>query len=106
MSRPPLTGFEETEVAFAGRTDAELRRARTLFRTLQRATVVSLGKRLTSIAFALRLPIEPILRRTIFPQFVGGESIGVPEVDVLAREARCGAARVIHRARRGPMRRS
>jgi proline dehydrogenase len=67
--------FEDTEIAFAHKTTKELKKSRFLFKTMGKAWLVRLGTILTPIAIQLKLPIKGIIRRTIFKQFVGGESL-------------------------------
>lgn len=67
--------FDNTERAFAARSDGDLRRAYWLFQVLANPSVVKSGKVLTQMAFGLHLPIDPLIRMTLFQQFVGGESI-------------------------------
>ncbi len=70
----PLT-FENTEVAFRDYSNASLQRAYQLFRVMNNRSLVSIGKNLVNFAFALHLPIEGILRNTLYRHFVGGISI-------------------------------
>ncbi|MEZ0371545.1 MAG: proline dehydrogenase family protein [Candidatus Sericytochromatia bacterium] len=67
--------FDNTEIAFASRSDADLRRAWWLFRMIGQPALVRWGKPMTRLAFGLGLPIEPLIKETLFRQFVGGESI-------------------------------
>ena len=70
-----LLDFEDTRVAFAGRSALELRRAYWLFRLLSVQWLAGLGQSLLMFALKLRLPVEGIILRTIFRHFCGGESI-------------------------------
>lgn len=67
--------FDNTQIAFAHRSHADLRRAWLLFRMLGKPQLVRIGKPLTSLAFQFGLPIKPLIRETLFKQFVGGETI-------------------------------
>lgn len=67
--------FENTEVAFQSKTTPELKRAQSLFKMVSNPFMVRLGKRMTAFAFAIRLPIQGIIKKTIFKQFCGGEDI-------------------------------
>lgn len=71
-----MLSFDNTEIAFESKSNAELKRAHFLFNVIGKRWVVVMGKKLTGIAFALHLPIKSIIKATIFKQFVGGESIG------------------------------
>ncbi len=67
--------FDNTEIAFKSKSDADLRRAHFLFSSIKNPSMVKMGAGLVNFAFALHLPIKWIVRKTIFKQFVGGESI-------------------------------
>ncbi|HUR24588.1 MAG TPA: proline dehydrogenase family protein [Candidatus Thermoplasmatota archaeon] len=64
-----------TEIAFRSKSDAELRRAAWLFRTFAHPWFVRVGTGALRAALALRLPVEWAVKRTIFRQFVGGETV-------------------------------
>jgi proline dehydrogenase len=70
-----MPSFDNTEIAFEGKSNTELKRAHFLFNVIGKKWVVVMGKKFTGIAFALHLPIKFIIKATIFKQFVGGESI-------------------------------
>ena len=55
--------------------DADLKQSLFLFKVMERPWMVTLGKVATHGAFALRLPVNGIIKKTIFRQFCGGESI-------------------------------
>lgn len=67
--------FDNTEIAFSSQTDSDLRRSYWLFKLVSSPKVVSVGKWLTTIALAIRLPIKWIIKPTIFRQFCGGETV-------------------------------
>jgi proline dehydrogenase len=67
--------FDNTELAFAYKTDKDLRKARFLFSSMGVGWLVKLGTRLTPWAIKAHLPINGIIRNTIFEQFVGGETL-------------------------------
>jgi proline dehydrogenase len=73
MDQP--VSFENTENAFAYKSDAELKKARFLFQSMGKAFLVKWGIRLTPWAIRLKLPIRGLIRKTIFSQFVGGETL-------------------------------
>lgn len=70
-----MISFDNTEVAFAGKTDKDLQWSCRLFKMIGKPWLVSLGGWFQKVAFALRLPVKGIIKRTIFKQFCGGESI-------------------------------
>jgi proline dehydrogenase len=67
--------FDNTENAFAYKTDKELKGARFLFRTMGFPWFVQIGTRLTPFIMKTGLPIHGLIRKTIFKQFVGGETL-------------------------------
>jgi len=67
--------FENTENAFAYKSNPELRKARFLFKTMGNPFLVRWGIKLTPLAMRMKLPIKGIIRQTIFSQFVGGETL-------------------------------
>jgi len=70
-----MVSFDDTETAFSDKTDAELNRAHLLFKMVGSPTLVSIGKMCLNFALTLRLPINTIVRKTVFNHFCGGESI-------------------------------
>jgi proline dehydrogenase len=67
--------FENTENAFAYKSDKEIRKARFLFSSMSYKMLVKIGTRLTPIIMKLGLPVKGLIKKTIFAQFVGGESL-------------------------------
>lgn len=67
--------FDNTENAFAYKTDRELKKARFLFSSMACPLLVKWGTRLTPWAIKAGLPVKQIIRNTIFEQFVGGETL-------------------------------
>lgn len=80
--------FDNTQNAFAYKSDKELKRAKTLFSTMGYSWLVSLGTRITPLVVKGKLPvINGLIRNTIFKQFVGGETLEEtkPAAETLAR---------------------
>ena len=67
--------FENMEVAFASKSDAELRKAYLVFALLNNKFISDLGIALTNISFKLGLPIKGLMKQTMFGHFCGGETI-------------------------------
>lgn len=67
--------FNNTEVAYAYKSDAELRKALFLFRSMKLPMFTAIGTRITPFLMKTGLPVHGIIRRTIFKQFVGGETL-------------------------------
>ena len=70
-----MLSFENTEIAFKSKSDKELKTAYRLFKMVGKPWMVKMGRRFTNLALKLRLPITGIVKKTIFKQFCGGESI-------------------------------
>ncbi|WP_026235768.1 proline dehydrogenase family protein [Echinicola pacifica] len=75
MNTKPNISFENTEIAFASRTDVELRKMYLIFAVMDKNWAVKIGTNLADFAFALRLPVKGIMKKTMFGHFCGGESI-------------------------------
>ncbi len=67
--------FDNTEIAFAHKTNKELKEAKWLYSTMKYSTLVKLGTHLTPWVIQMGLPVKGLIRKTIFKQFVGGESL-------------------------------
>ena len=67
--------FNNTELAFRSKSAADLRRSYLLFSALNHQWLVKLGELLVRLSFFLRLPIKGIIKKTVYKQFVGGETI-------------------------------
>lgn len=67
--------FENTEIAFRYKSDKELKRAKFLFSTMSFPTLTNMGITATNTALKLRLPVEALIKKTIFDQFCGGENL-------------------------------
>ncbi|MGN6531389.1 MAG: proline dehydrogenase family protein [Ginsengibacter sp.] len=67
--------FEDTKTAFAYKTIEELKRAKFLFQSMGKPWLVKLGLWLTPLALKWGLPVKGLIRKTIFSQFVGGETL-------------------------------
>jgi proline dehydrogenase len=75
MNPDPRISFDNTEYAFAYKSDKELRKAKFLFSTMGYQTLVKLGTTVTPWIIKAGLPIKGLIRNTIFKQFVGGETL-------------------------------
>ncbi|MES2154709.1 MAG: proline dehydrogenase family protein [bacterium] len=79
--------FTNTEIAFQSKTDAALRRSSWIFRAFGHPWLVRTGTALLRGSLALHLPVRGLIKRTMFRQFCGGESIAEcgPTIEALAR---------------------
>lgn len=66
--------FEDTETAFALKSDSELERAYFLFRLIANEPLVRMGTAVTNFAIKAHLPVEGLIRATVFDHFCGGVS--------------------------------
>lgn len=67
--------FDNTAIAFAYKSDKELRRAYFLFSVMGKPWLVRMGTQLAPWAINKGLPVNGAIRNTIFKQFVGGETL-------------------------------
>lgn len=67
--------FENLEIAFKDKSNAQLRQANMLFKVMNNAGMVKVGKHMVNLAFNIHFPIKGIIRNTIYKHFVGGVSI-------------------------------
>lgn len=70
-----MISFDNTEIAFAGKSDNDLQWSYRLFKMIGMPWLVKFGKVATNVAFAIHLPINGLIKKTIFKQFCGGENI-------------------------------
>jgi proline dehydrogenase len=64
--------FNNTEVAFALKSDTELDRAYFLFKMIDNEPLVKIGTAVTNFALKAHLPVEGLIRATVFDHFCGG----------------------------------
>ena len=64
--------FNDTEIAFSLKTDSELERAYFLFKMISIEPLVRIGTAATNFAIKAHLPIEGLIRSTVFDHFCGG----------------------------------
>lgn len=71
----PSISFDNTTVAFASKSNGQLRKMHYLFSLMNHGWLVSIGVFFIKLALMLRLPIHRLVKNTIFEQFCGGETI-------------------------------
>jgi len=64
--------FNNTQVAFSLKSDSELERAYFLFRMIKSEPLVKIGTAATNFALKAHLPVEGLIRSTVFDHFCGG----------------------------------
>lgn len=67
--------FDNTEIAFRYRNNRELKRAHFLFSSMSSPFLAKTGMKLTQLAMSWNLPVKSMVKKTIFQQFCGGETI-------------------------------
>ncbi|MBX2967329.1 MAG: proline dehydrogenase family protein [Cyclobacteriaceae bacterium] len=75
MESSPNISFEDTETAFAYKSDAALKKANFIFSLVNNPWVSSVATTSVKMSLKFRLPVEGIIRKTAFDHFCGGESI-------------------------------
>jgi proline dehydrogenase len=80
--------FENTEIAFASKSDAALERAYFLFRLIANQPLVKIGTQVAQFALKSHLPVEGLIRATVFDHFCSGTSAkeSIKGVNVLAAQ--------------------
>ena len=82
---PAIHLFDDTEVAFALKSDSELERAYFLFKMIASEPLVRIGAAVTNFALKAHLPVQGLIRATVFDHFCGGvdEEDCMPTVDTM-----------------------
>lgn len=75
--------FDNTEIAFSLKSDSELERAYFLFKMIQSQPMVRIGTAVTNFALKAHLPVEGLIRSTVFDHFCGGvtEEDCIPNIE-------------------------
>ncbi|TPN89022.1 proline dehydrogenase family protein [Aquimarina algicola] len=83
--------FENTEVAFSLKSDSELERAYFLFKMIANEPLVRIGTAVTNFAIKAHLPVQGLIRATVFDHFCGGvnEEDCLPVVDKMYAKKVC-----------------
>lgn len=67
--------FDDTKTAFEFKSDQDLKKAHSLFILISSPVLTKIGTLFFKIPFATKIPfVKPIVRKTIYNQFVGGET--------------------------------
>jgi proline dehydrogenase len=77
--------FDNTEIAFSLKSNSELNRAYLLFKMISYEPLVKVGKTLTNFAIKANLPVDSVIRATVFDHFCGGvnEKDCLPVIDAM-----------------------
>ena len=75
--------FNNTQIAFALKSDSQLERAYFLFKMIKSEPLVKIGTAVTKFALKTHLPVEGLIRATVFDHFCGGvtEEDCMPTID-------------------------
>jgi len=82
--------FANTQIAFAGKNDEELKKTERLFKLMNNPTLVNIGSKLGMLGTKVPLPFfETTVKATIFKQFCGGTTLleSQPAIDHLAEQS-------------------
>ena len=79
--------FDNTEIAFAYKSDRDLKHSHWLYSVMGKPWLVKLGTRLAPWSIQVGLPVKGLIRKTISKQFIGGESLEqtIPVAKILSR---------------------
>ncbi|MDQ4139756.1 MAG: proline dehydrogenase family protein [Bacteroidota bacterium] len=75
MTTATKLSFDDTAIAFASKSDAELMKMYALFATMNNNFLVKTGGNLVHRAFKWGLPVKFLIKPTIFQHFCGGENL-------------------------------
>lgn len=68
--------FDNTEIAFADKSNKDLKKTEWLFSMINKSWLVKIGASLANFSIKLKLPFsEYLIKKTIFSQFCGGENL-------------------------------
>ncbi|MEM7485152.1 MAG: proline dehydrogenase family protein [Bacteroidota bacterium] len=83
--------FENTAIAFQLKTDSQLERAYFLFKLIGNEPLVRIGTAVTNFAIKAHLPVEGLIRATVFDHFCGGvnEDDCLPIIDKMYEKGVC-----------------
>ncbi|SNC67432.1 L-proline dehydrogenase [Hymenobacter gelipurpurascens] len=88
VTHAPRLSFDDTAVAFASKSDNELRRMYALFAAMNNNSLVKTGSGLMNTALRWHIPgTKFLIKKSIFEQFCGGETIKecLPVIQELGR---------------------
>lgn len=75
MKHITVESFNNTELAFAAKTDWQLKKAYYLFKIVNNNSMASVATFSATLGLKLHLPIKGIIKKTVFEHFCGGETI-------------------------------
>ena len=75
MDLKRFVDFDRLEIAFKAKTDKELKKRHFIFSTMKYPWMVKIGTTMTKLSLGLHLPVQGIIKSTIFDIFCGGEDL-------------------------------
>lgn len=70
-----LPDFSNTQIAFQGKSDSFLNKSYWLFKVMGSPVLTRIGMKALTFLMDVSFPVLPLIKRTIFAQFCGGETI-------------------------------
>lgn len=70
-----MLDFNNTEIAFANKSDSRLKKAYLVFKLISIGWLNKIAISSLNVALWLKLPVKSVIRATVFQQFCGGETI-------------------------------
>lgn len=84
MEIEPEAHFDDTKIAFSYKSDRQLKKANFIFTIVNHPIISAIATGLVKFGLALRLPIDGLIRSTVFDHFCGGETIEESEKTIEA----------------------
>lgn len=75
MESHPTISFDNIKIAYASKSDGQLKKMHLMFGILNNNFLMRSGAAFTKVALKIRLPIKGIIRKTVFELFCGGETV-------------------------------
>ena len=67
--------FQDTAIAFADKSNSDLKKRYWLFRMMNSETMNSFGTKMAELSLSWHLPVQWAIKATVFNHFCGGETI-------------------------------
>jgi len=74
--------FENTQIAFASKSDAELKKSFVLFKLISSPVLTKVGSAFIQFLIKVGLPINFLVRKTMFDHFCVGTTLEESEITV------------------------
>ncbi|HMX04812.1 MAG TPA: proline dehydrogenase, partial [Chitinophagales bacterium] len=94
MEPAPRVDFNDTATAFSGRTDKALKWEYQLFRLMNNPAATNVLTSLASLSIKMHLPVKWAIKKTVYEQFCGGETLEETKL-VLSELERFGIGAII-----------